>query len=402
MNFRPETGFDSAYLALQALGLPIRERSQPSNHSLPNLSTTSLLPLNPITQPPRSAGLLPSPEFNFRPTTSNGIEYRPSSSAPETPSERPSTAPMTFSQMLPPRRELPFATILPKPPNRESGLASEDVSQPTSLQGQSSAKAPSRRKSRAKVAKAAAPDSQPDRVHPARVSESQLSITEPKRKKSRAQPAKKKAPLTVIEKERVVSTNTHEPPLMTAQHLQSDAIIQERHLESPQSTQAEQTKGQQDQQGTLVIPTAGAIEPPINTKADVAGTKQQAPTPLVLHVGKKAMAAISASETNARQNQSRTNQVEAHNATLKALSMEEMSPEEYMSCLDEWVRRYQHLPAPKPHPPPVSDLAGYAGQSEEDRLAALDSMICECLGDENFIKLVEDVDKSWKRIGLGF
>ncbi|KAI4269799.1 MAG: hypothetical protein LQ337_007069 [Flavoplaca oasis] len=92
---------------------------------------------------------------------------------------------------------------------------------------------------------------------------------------------------------------------------------------------------------------------------------------------------------------------------------EDITPEEYMFRLDHWVRSYQNLPGPAPVPAcrsntaiPASthpdDLAAFAAQPEAERLAALDEMICEFLDDPNFATLCEDVEKSWKRIGLGF
>lgn len=75
-----------------------------------------------------------------------------------------------------------------------------------------------------------------------------------------------------------------------------------------------------------------------------------------------------------------------------------------MTRLDAWVREYQDLPAPKPRDliaGDINNLAAYAVQPREERMAIIDDMICECLGDENFVKLMEDVDQSWRRIGLG-
>lgn len=72
-----------------------------------------------------------------------------------------------------------------------------------------------------------------------------------------------------------------------------------------------------------------------------------------------------------------------------------------MTRLDAWVREYQHLPAPKPRDLIGGNLAAYAGKPRGERMAIIDDMICECLGDENFVKLLEDVDQSWRRIGLG-
>ena len=77
-----------------------------------------------------------------------------------------------------------------------------------------------------------------------------------------------------------------------------------------------------------------------------------------------------------------------------------------MARLDFLVRAYNDLPAPPPQPTKRStvseDLAVYAAQSEDERMTYIDDLICECLEDENFGKLCEDVERSWKRIGLGF
>ena len=406
MNFRPESGFDSAYLAVQALGLPIRDRSQQPINALSTTTNLPPLPQTSITQPPRSIGLLPSLEFNFRPTTSHGYEHRPSSSAPETPSERPSTAPMTFSQMLPPRRELPFFPTLPKPQNTGAVPAALTASQPTSSQSQSSSITKPKRKGRTKPAQVNAPESQTDSRHPALEIGSRSSTTEPKKRKSRAQPAKKKASpgltTTTIEK----STQTLEPSSMVAPHRRADTTNPERQSKNTQLSQERQTEGprsctsQQTQQNSPTTAAAVAIKPPPSTRNDV---KQQAHPPLVLHVGTKGMAAISAKESKACLDLSSSSPAEASDAAPRSISSTgEISPEDYMSRLDDWVRRYEDLPAPKPRSTPVSDLTTYGAQSEEDRLAVVDDMICEYLEDENFIKLVEDVEKSWRRIGLGF
>lgn len=77
-----------------------------------------------------------------------------------------------------------------------------------------------------------------------------------------------------------------------------------------------------------------------------------------------------------------------------------------MDRLDHWVRKYQNLPAPEPVVRPIGtkndQLAAYVAQTEEKRLEVIDEMLCECLDDENFVKLAEDVCGSWRRIGLGF
>ena len=47
-----------------------------------------------------------------------------------------------------------------------------------------------------------------------------------------------------------------------------------------------------------------------------------------------------------------------------------------------------------------NSLAGYAFQSEEDRMNALESMVCDLVYDDDFLKLSEDVEACWRRIGL--
>lgn len=79
-----------------------------------------------------------------------------------------------------------------------------------------------------------------------------------------------------------------------------------------------------------------------------------------------------------------------------------VQPEEFLSSVDSWIRRYHDLPAPEPPRTAKDHLAEYAAQSEEHRAKVIDDLICECLEDENFGKLVEDVEGAWRRIGLGF
>ena len=395
MNFRPESGFNSAYLALQALSLPIRDRSQPSNHSLSNYATPSVLHPSIIMHQPRQSGLIPSSEFDFRPITSNGIEHRPSSSAHEAPSVRPSTAPMSFSQMLPPRRELPFATSNPRPPNYEPGLVPSKDEQNVSSQHTPCGGPQPGKKSSAKSAR----NGSTHGVNPESKDGRQSSIAKPRNRKSRAQPAKLKPLPSATERATEVVPANQQDSLETGLQVHSDVIVLKNHTEKPQSSPVTQAK---DQRGRLPVPTTSRTSSSVTIQENLAATEKQVPTPLILRVGSQALAAITANASNTRQNRARLKEAEVENASQTSLPTTDISPEDYMNRLDEWVRNYQHLPAPEPRPKPNSDLADYAAQPEEDRLAILDTMICECLEDQNFVKLVEDVDKSWKRIGLGF
>ena len=204
---------------------------------------------------------------------------------------------------------------------------------------------------------------------------------------------------SAAEKGTEVVPDNQQDSLETGLQVHSDVIVLKNHTEKPQSSPATHAK---DQEGRLPVPTTISTSSSVTAQKNLADAEKQIPTPLVLRVGSQALAAITANENNTRQNRARLKEAEVENASQTSLPTIEISPEDYMNRLDEWVRNYQHLPAPEPRPKPNSDLADYAAQSEEDRLAILDTMICECLEDQNFVKLVEDVDKSWKRIGLGF
>ena len=73
----------------------------------------------------------------------------------------------------------------------------------------------------------------------------------------------------------------------------------------------------------------------------------------------------------------------------------------YMETVDAFVRKHAPRPAPlAPNPAPVSDLESYAGMPKSRRLESLDELIIKCIEDDNFVTICEDVEKSWKRVGL--
>ena len=80
-----------------------------------------------------------------------------------------------------------------------------------------------------------------------------------------------------------------------------------------------------------------------------------------------------------------------------------ISNHDLLDTIDNFMRKYHDLPAPRPPPQTAKEhLAEYAAQNDEDRAKAIDNKICECIKDENFGKLMDDVEGAWKRIGLGF
>ncbi|KAL8825961.1 MAG: hypothetical protein Q9191_004090 [Dirinaria sp. TL-2023a] len=385
MNFRPESGFDLARSVLQGLGLPIRERTLPANLPSSIPSTPALPTLNQGPQYHRPANITPGQDFLDRPTTMNGAyNYQPLNSVPAISSERPATAPMSFSQMLPPRRELPFAKAVPERPLIPHNPPPENLSDDGLQIDEKSEKAPTKRKPRAKPVKAAASELHREPSPPAPIQGSQSSTKVPK-KRNRKQCTASKAKASKVSQDLPQvpdSQDTFSPP---------GSSRPARLAEASETTQTKEPDG-----------TQASVKIHTSSTRDLANPVNPSSAPLVLHVGKKGLTALSASQTNGRQDSASSVPIPTTKNAPQMPQEATISPEEYMNRLDEWVRKYHDLPTPTPRPAPFSDLAAYAAQSDEDRLAALDTMICDCIEDENFIKLMEDVDRSWKRIGLGY
>lgn len=86
------------------------------------------------------------------------------------------------------------------------------------------------------------------------------------------------------------------------------------------------------------------------------------------------------------------------NQTLSAAppTPDEVLPE-HLNHNEAAVSRYPTQPPPNAN----YSLAAYAAQSDKDRLAAVDTFLCQNLMDDDFLTLCEDVERSWRRIGLG-
>lgn len=292
---------------------------------------------------PARPTLLPSPDFVVRAATSDGSIMRPPSSAPEMQADRPMTAPLSLSQMLPPKRELPFpkkkdkAKAIPKEPEEQPLLSSSDPLQRT--------------------------------------------ITPPapaKQRKSRAKP--KNPNLPVASSAPNGKAKASEPEYRSSQPETSSAPTLVESIYEPSSAAHETSTS--DKQSEAHIPTSDTLvpsSPPPSAKNGSSTAPKKAP---------KQASKTAASKKKAQEQGPKI--------------FEDAAPNEIMDRLDHWVRRYQDLPIPQRPETASENLAAYAAQPEETRMAVIDDMIVECLGDENFVKLVEDVEKSWKRIGLGF
>ncbi|KZF21074.1 hypothetical protein L228DRAFT_284146 [Xylona heveae TC161] len=70
---------------------------------------------------------------------------------------------------------------------------------------------------------------------------------------------------------------------------------------------------------------------------------------------------------------------------------------EYLAHIDAFIAQHAPNTTASSH---AESLVDYSSLPNDERLAALDTMICNLIEDENFITLCQDVENTWRRIGL--
>ncbi|KAI4261712.1 MAG: hypothetical protein L6R42_003092 [Xanthoria sp. 1 TBL-2021] len=329
-----------------------------SQYTFPGQSNLLHSPTHPLSGQP---SVLHGPQLEERATTSYAHPFPSSITRYESP-ERPATAPLTLTQLMPPRRELPFAKERAGQ-KKQSEIVVDETPQ----------KAGKRPASRAKAKQT---------KQPSRPSSSRAKPI-PGSSKAKPTPASAKQG-SGTEQSMIVRLKTG---------LGSDVKTTDPMSNLP------------------IMPTISAVT---NTTTNQALAEISLNKP-----NTRSRNTASPSRTDPLAPSSRTNTENippnntnniSHTSTenISSTNTKDITPEEYMSRLDHWVRKYQDLPAPAPAPKPIpastgkDELAAFVAQPEAERLAAIDAMICECLEDPNFATLVADVERSWKRIGLGF
>lgn len=299
-----------------------------------------------------NTSMISSPEFTTRATTSSENETRPTSSAPEPYRDRSSTAPLSLSQMLPPKRVLPFPTKPTKPttpaPNPEAAISS--IPHDLTATNTSPAK--------------------------------KIKIT--------TKPVTSTDALATDTRERIAENGQQQP----------ETAIGPNEVPTDISSIA-QNLLEASKPGYTTVPPKAKTPPKARAKATPKPRKSAVPKTRT----KSAATGSPTRSSSPKQSLSTSTREErSRKVPSRNLFGDEIAPAEFMTRLDAWVREYRDLPAPKPRDliaRDISNLAAYALQPREERMAIIDDMICECLGDENFVKLLEDVDQSWRRIGLG-
>lgn len=307
-------------------------------------------------QPQTSRDLLPSPDFGNHSYASSSYGARPVS-APETLSDSQLMDSLPISQMLPPQRVLPFPE---KPPSRDINAipASSKESSMTKKAGNKVTK-PKKGRASAKpkpslinsLPSSSAPTGRSRKATVARSSSDRVpSSSAPPRKRTAAQKEVDGAPASCA------------PPKIHST------------LEALERTVSKITKD---------------LTPPSSRSGNERGP----------------LSTVGDSEANERQSQPSNREspptVELPQPGQLPNILPNIQPEEYLDHLDEWIRKYHDLPVPKAPVTAKEQLANYAAKPDEARAKIIDDMILECLQDENFGKLCDDVERNWKRICPG-
>lgn len=327
----------------------------------------SLLPavLEPATRkpmPPASRELLPSPTFGDHLSAFGGYTARPVS-APETVSDSQLVDSLPISQMLPPQRVLPFPE---KPPSRDTDAG------PASAGEQSMTKKAGHKVTKPKKGRASATP-KPSLIVSLPTS-SQFASSAPTGRRRKATAAKPPSD----------KVQTSSAPLR-------ERTVAQREVDSAPASSAPPKIGS----------TLEALERTVSkitenlTPPSSRGGNERHP-----------LSAVSDGEVNERQSQlfdresSPTAQLSQPGQLPKLLP--NVQPAEILDALDGWIRKHHGLPVPQTPMTAKEQLAEYAAKPDAERAKIIDDMILECLEDENFGKLCDDVERNWKRICLGF
>ena len=305
---------------------------------------------HPAVPAPLSSGLLPSAEIRSQ-SRAFGHEARPTS-APQTQTlaQQLLIDEVTLSQVLPPRRVLPFPEIKEKPVGGDDeAVAAEEQNPEHAVSDNVKAQKAKRSTGRANNTRAKSLGRKASLPTP----EPSSSAPKPRSRKKAA--AKKNCETA--------------PP--------SSAPLRSNSSRKPSSREV-----------SPISETAYPSSPP------VAKTTKKRP-----------LVALEKNETNKRRAQVPEGPSSLPSELQKGplgSAFSDMKPAELLDSLHGWIQKYHHLPAPEPPKTSKDHLAEYAKHSDEERAKAIDKLICDCLEDENFHKLVEDLEGTWRRIGLGF
>ncbi|KAL8800559.1 MAG: hypothetical protein Q9182_005114 [Xanthomendoza sp. 2 TL-2023] len=307
--------------------------------------------------------------------------------------QRPATAPLNLTQLMPPRRELPLAMRL-------SGSAVAQKAAIENNEDESPRQAAKKPASRGKAKAKKQPSRPTTSGETAKPASSRETIMKPTIRPTSSRTAARPGSRPGSTKGESLVDNLDAQPATAAQHTLTSMTDD---LSTPTTGNHQMLTSVAPEQpstmNSMLPPSTFPTDPipdPLTCKSPPRTTLPQVPNPNSL-----AGNSITAPPTTTTSLPSSPIPV--------ASNTENITEEEYFARLDHWVRKYHNAtPGPIPNSttiPATTDaaqLAAYAAQPEKLRLEVIDTMICECLADPNFEKLMEDVEKTWRRVELEF
>ena len=338
------------------------------------ISTTGSVSNQKCMLPPAPRSMLPSQAFGSNLSHVGNSDTRPIS-APESYAIGLATDSVPISQMLPPVRELPFAN---------ERTVSDDWIVAANVRGKSS--------------------------------------VEPAVKKEKPPPKKKRAPANPkrTKKTKAVEITVDNLPSPSGPFHNQASAESKGFNEPPPSSAPPQSDSTLAALEHTVSKLSSNLTPP-TSRGGAEAPKKRPLSAVSDNERNKRQARVSSPELAAtvEQQSSQPKEPTAEPSLIVKLPtassrpanpvLAPITPAEFLDSLDTWIKRYQHLPVPEPAEPrqaPPSmmtakeQLAEYASKDDEERAKIIDEMICECLQDENFGKMTDDLEGHWKRICL--
>ena len=302
-------------------------------------STTTASAVSTAAELPMKSSLLPSPVFNGTYEPFSSFQVQPMSASEQTPTEREYIHPLPLSQMLPPKR------ILPCPE--------------TTVQS----------------SKAALPDEQSKEVPIA---------TKPRvrrQTKRRAQSAKPRKSKAKAEAETIPS----ESLVLTLKLPEGNARVNAPSSSAPSRIPLSDMDAIPQSSQPPAPPSLDSRKRSLTDQSTIQ-PKKQTRTETVTKATTEAPPIVSEHPPQAQT-------PEAANPRI------DIGSPELLESIDKLLRKYHDLPAPKPPPQTATEqLADFAALNEEDRFKTVDSVILECLQDENFGVFMDTLDLAEDRV----
>ena len=329
---------------------PVSASTRSTLNTLGSPITTTSLPA--VGEPRPQSGLLPSPILNSTYEPFRSFKSRPVSAPEQTQTQQEYTNAPPLSQMLPPERTLVYHGTKNNPfPFNVDETTSQD--------------------------------------EPAQAKAAVTKVKAKRQTKPRAQPAKPRKSRAKVQQTAISSEPLAPSSPSPACRVQNDDLVPD----GPSGVASSELQATLPISKPLALSITNSFKRSLSNQSLNHPNKRQAQTraetvteDVTESVGRKAVT-------------EQAPQAQQHKATNPLVNIDNYA---LLESIDDLMRKYHEPPAPRLSSQTSKDyLAEYAAQDEEDRVKALDNLICQCIQDEKFVKLMEDIEGAWKTIGLG-